>query len=200
MSRLYSSFTSPYASKVRMVAALLGHPLELLDGHAERAALLAVNPLGKVPTLLLDDGTAVFDSVVIVETLLAQHGDERLVPPALRLAVRRWEAIADGVCDLLIPAIMERRKPDGARDDASVTAALARVRAVLERVDAETGSRAPLLGEQLTLADLAWLSALGYVKLRAPELLSGLAGLAAFTTATLAAEPQLAELTPAVRS
>jgi glutathione S-transferase len=59
------------------------------------------NPLGKIPTLLLDDGSALYDSRVIVEFLDGKSPISRLIPEELRdrVAVRRWEALADGVLD-----------------------------------------------------------------------------------------------------
>ena len=59
------------------------------------------NPLGKIPTLILDDGTTLFDSSVIVAYLDAVAGGDRLIPSEIgpRFAALRLEALADGICD-----------------------------------------------------------------------------------------------------
>lgn len=196
MSRLFSSFTSPYARKVRVIAALLHHELELVDGSAHRAELLALNPLGKVPTLVLSDGTVLYDSVVIVDHLLRLVGDTALVPAETSSLVKRWEALADGMCDLLIPAVMERRKSPERRDEQWIAAQLARVSDVLGRIEVELAGRHFAVGSTLTLADVALVAAFDYVRLREAALLEQRPALVSYAAA-LAAEyavfPQTAQ-------
>src|SRR5215470_4503686 len=97
--KLLASLASPYTRKVRVVLAekKIECDLELVDVNPVDAS----NPLGKVPTLVLDDGTALYDSRVIVEFLDARSPINRLIPEDTRerVAVRRWEALADGVLD-----------------------------------------------------------------------------------------------------
>src|SRR3954462_8276051 len=101
--KLLLGLLSPYSRKVRIVLAE-----EKIEGEMEQGdrapadnAVNAPNPLGKVPTLLLDDGTALYDSRVIVEFLDSVSPIHRLIPESTRerVAVRRWEALADGVLD-----------------------------------------------------------------------------------------------------
>jgi len=68
---------------------------------------------GKVPVLVLDDGTHLFDSRVIVEYLDTVSPVSRLIPEPSRqrIAVKRWEALADGVCDAAVAMVLERRRP-----------------------------------------------------------------------------------------
>jgi glutathione S-transferase len=107
--KLLASLASPYTRKVRVVLAekKIECELELVDVQPAENAVNAHNPLGKVPTLVLDDGTPLFDSRVIVEFLDARAPINRLIPDETRerVAVRRWEALADGVLDagLLVP-------------------------------------------------------------------------------------------------
>ncbi len=110
--KLYFSQTSPYARKVRLAAAHLGlaDAIDLVavttTPIAEDAAVAAANPLGKIPALVLDDGTVLFDSRVIVEYLDAQAG--KGAPGGGLLAApsdpERWrtlriQATADGLLD-----------------------------------------------------------------------------------------------------
>lgn len=103
--RLLASQTSPYARKLRVLAAELGLEMPLVETAPmeDGAALLAVNPLGKVPVLMTDDGP-VFDSPVIAAYLMAQAPGQALMPSggAGHWAARTHEAIADGVLDAVI--------------------------------------------------------------------------------------------------
>src|SRR5439155_15439532 len=102
--KLLASLASPYTRKVRVVLAekKIECELELVDVNPVENAANAHNPLGKVPTLVLDDGTALYDSRVIVEFLDARAPINRLIPDETRdrVAVRRWEALADVVLDV----------------------------------------------------------------------------------------------------
>src|SRR6266849_6008055 len=101
--KLLSSTASPYTRKVRIVLAekKIECDLEPVDVQPTENPVNAHNPLGKIPTLILDDGTALYDSRVIVEFLDSVSPISRLIPEGTRdrLAVRRWEALADGVTD-----------------------------------------------------------------------------------------------------
>src|SRR3954470_25073100 len=101
--KLLGSPASPYTRKVRVVLAekRIECEMELVDVQPAENPVNAHNPLGKIPTLLLDDGSALYDSRVIVDFLDARSPISRLIPDETRdrLAVRRWEALADGVLD-----------------------------------------------------------------------------------------------------
>jgi len=101
--KLLSSPASPFARKVRIVLAekRMECDLERVDVQPADNPVNAHNPLGKIPTLVLDDGTALYDSRVIVEFLDNASPISRLIPADKRerVAVRRWEALADGVLD-----------------------------------------------------------------------------------------------------
>ena len=118
MMTLHWSPRSPFVRKV-MVAA---HELGLADRIATvrtvvamanvNRALLAENPLGKIPTLVLEDGTILYDSQVIIEYLDSLVGGGRLVPasgPARWLELRR-HALANGLLEQLILWRSERDK------------------------------------------------------------------------------------------
>lgn len=111
MKLLYSP-ASPYSAKVRMAALYAGIALdyEIVNTGADPADLIAANPLGKIPTLLSDDGEAIFDSRVITQYLNRLSGN-KLFPrnAAKRLDAERLEALADGICDCLLTMVYERR-------------------------------------------------------------------------------------------
>src|SRR5687767_5334827 len=101
--KLLASPLSPYTRKVRIVVAekRIDCDLQMVDVNPVENAVNAHNPLGKIPTLVLDDGTALYDSRVIVEFLDSVSPISRLIPDDMRdrVAVRRWESLADGVLD-----------------------------------------------------------------------------------------------------
>ena len=111
--KIYYSSASPYSTKVRMAAHYAGLPAEHVttDTNADPADLIAANPLGKIPTLVTDDGKAVFDSRAIMAFIDRQMTDKRLYPrnPARRTEVEVAEATADGICDCLLAIVYEKR-------------------------------------------------------------------------------------------
>ena len=102
---LRTSPTSPFGRKPRLAAAVLGltERIEVVsaDYFDETDSLRNQNPLGKVPTLLLADGTALYDSRAILEYFDHLAGGGRLIPaePAARFAALTLQAIGDGILD-----------------------------------------------------------------------------------------------------
>ena len=108
--KLIGSLTSPYVRKVRIVMAekKLDYQLVLEDVWGSDA-ILKMNPLGKVPCLVMEGGEALFDSRVIVEYVDTLSPVGKLIPGTgrERAEVKTWEALADGVLDALILARLE---------------------------------------------------------------------------------------------
>ena len=111
MKILYSP-ASPYSAKVRMAARIAGVDAAgvLTDTGAAPAELVDNNPLGKIPTLVTDEGRAVYDSRAIMQ-FLDRSGDKRLYPrnAVKRTEVEVLEALCDGICDCLLAIVYERR-------------------------------------------------------------------------------------------
>jgi glutathione S-transferase len=113
--KLYSSTTSPYARKVTVFAHETGlasrielSPLRPLATKTD-AVLSQSNPLSKIPTLILDDGTALYDSPVCCEYLDSLHGGARIIPaegPA-RWEALRLQALCDGILDAAVLVFYE---------------------------------------------------------------------------------------------
>ena len=108
--KLHWSPRSPFVRKVMVAAHEIGivDKLELVRtvvGMAQpNAEILTDNPLGKIPTLVLPDGSKIYDSGVICEFLDSISGQPRLVPPAgaMRTQVMRRHALGTGFCDMLV--------------------------------------------------------------------------------------------------
>jgi glutathione S-transferase len=120
---LRSASASPFARKVRIVAAVLGLERDIEIVAADTAdpndTVRHQNPLGKIPTLVLDDGTVFYDSRVIVEYLDHLAGGGRVIPtePGARFAALRLQALADGIMDASILQIYEARWRDPAKHE-----------------------------------------------------------------------------------
>ncbi|RFC69084.1 MULTISPECIES: glutathione S-transferase family protein [Mesorhizobium] len=112
MPKLLYGPTSPYSAKVRMAAELAGIALEtqVVDTSADPSLLIDANPLGKIPTLITEDGVTVYDSRVITQYLNRLSGN-KIFPrnAAKRLEAETLEALADGICDCLLTIVYERR-------------------------------------------------------------------------------------------
>jgi glutathione S-transferase len=112
---LRSSPASPFARKVRIAAAVLGLDrdikLEPADNVDPSDSVRRQNPLGKIPVLIIEDGTALYDSPVILEYLDHRGGGGRIIPtaPAARFAALCQEALCDGILDAAILRVYEGR-------------------------------------------------------------------------------------------
>jgi glutathione S-transferase len=169
--KLIGSLTSPYVRKVRVVMAekKLDYQLLLEDVWAQDA-IMAYNPLGKVPCLVMEGGEAVFDSRVIVEYVDTLSPVGKLIPPTgrERVEVRTWEALADGVCDAAILARLESTwGPRGeARSAAWIERQMSRVTAALKAMSLGLGDKPWCNGNHFTLADIAVGVSLAYLDFR----------------------------------
>jgi glutathione S-transferase len=172
--KLYATPTSPYARKVRIALAEKKIEFELIfqSPAAPGNVIAELNPLGKIPVLLLDDGTRLFDSRVIVEYLDTVSPVSRLIPEPSRqrIAVKRWEALADGICDAAGAVATERKRAERQQSKEAIAHQRGKVdRGVIE-LARELGERPWCNGEAYTLADIATGCALGYLDLRFPEI------------------------------
>ncbi len=145
MMRLFHSPASPFARKVLACAVTRGiaGQIELVAVNplASPSALLAANPLSKIPTLVTEDGVSLFDSPVICEYLDTVGDAPALLPPAGRARWRtlKFQAMADGVMDAALLRRYESLRPrEAARD-----AAMARQRAAIVRTLAELDADLP---------------------------------------------------------
>jgi len=170
--KLLASLASPYTRKVRVVLAekKIECELELADVSPVENPVNASNPLGKVPTLVLDDGMALYDSRVIVEFLDARSPINRLIPDETRdrVAVRRWEALADGVLDAGLLVRYEALRDKKERSKAWVDKQVARMHRGVAQIAQELEGRNWCHGDRYSLADIAVGCCLGWLDFRKP--------------------------------
>lgn len=166
--KLYYSATSPYVRKVYVFAIEAG-----LDDRVENittnpwvadASLLADNPLSKVPTLILDDGTVLYDSPVICEYLDSLNTGQKLIPQA---GMERWmalrlQALGDGILDAAVMRFLERKRPGVQQSsdwDATQFSAIQRALVYLE-------NNIDDWAKDLTIGQITLGCALGYLDFR----------------------------------
>ena len=169
--KLFYSGTSPYSRKVRLVIHEKGLTQAVTcvacNPFENAPDLEANNPLGKVPTLILEDGTPLYDSPVICEYLDTLTTD-RLLPASgmARWTVLRWQALCDGILDAAYNIVMERRRQAQAQSADWITQWETQIRRSLDVVNGSLGT----LPERISLAQLSLGAALGYLDFRLSDL------------------------------
>ncbi|MBW8636347.1 glutathione S-transferase N-terminal domain-containing protein [Hoeflea sp. WL0058] len=169
--RLLGTTRSPYVRKVRVFAAETGFidriKLELHSVHLAdfSPAVTAFNPLGRVPTLIADDGRVFKDSLVIGVYLATEAGRDDLWPadPDAQLKVMNTHAIATGLIDILILRLVELGKPAVRVWPEVLGATASKIHAVLDYFEANIGD---LEAEGRTLGTLSVAVALDYLDFR----------------------------------
>lgn len=166
--KLYFNPASPYVRKVRVTAQELG-----LDGEIElisisltpvspHDALRSSNPVGKIPALILDDGSALYDSPVICEYLDTLAGGNRIFPAAgrARWTALRRQALADGIMDAAVLTRYEEAvRPKELRWQQWVDGQFLKIRTTLDALEHENL-------ESFDIGTISIACALGYLDLR----------------------------------
>jgi glutathione S-transferase len=165
--KLITSLTSPFGRKIRVLLQEKNIACEIVEDVPWNADTVTpqFNPLGKIPVLVRDDGSTLFDSRVIAQYL------DSLSSPALipaeseaRIQVLRWEALADGISDAAAAVFIERRRDASLQSQDWIARQLGKVRAGLG--EAQRLLAGETCNGSFSLADIALASALGYVQLR----------------------------------
>jgi glutathione S-transferase len=159
--------TSPYARKALVAAHECGlaERLELVatTPATVEADLAAANPLGRIPTLIADEGETLYDSLVICEYFDHLAGRGLSPPPGpKRWAVLRRHALGQGLIDAAVGTLNERRRPEGERSESWLAARTREIARALDALEAE----AARLGEGPDLATIAIAVALAYLDFR----------------------------------
>jgi glutathione S-transferase len=172
--KLLYSPNSPYARKARIIIIELGLQKMVEDVIVTLPAdekIRAVNPLGKIPALILDDGSAIYDSPVICE-YLDELGGGHFFPRAklFKSAEGRWraltlQALGDGLADAVVRRNQEMRLPEDKRS----AGVIAHQTKAIEAAFAVADRAAPKFPESPTIGELAIACAIGYLDIRAPN-------------------------------
>ncbi len=161
------SAASPYARKIRIAAELLGlsDRIEIVSANTADPAdsLRAQNPLGKIPTLVLEDGSSLYDSRVIADYLDHLAGGGRVIPadPGRRFQALRLQALGDGINDAALLIRYETAtRPEALRHAETIALQQGKIDRALDALEAAPPSGPPDIGH------IAVACALGYLDLR----------------------------------
>jgi glutathione S-transferase len=166
---LYYTQRSPYARKVRICLVEKNLPCNYKETDIinKSPEFLSISPLGKVPVLVDEDGTTVWDSTLIFEYLDETYQPAIFYPKDAhqRLYCRQWEELADCLTDNIVGLWLQTRKADKAdvSDQAKYQSVINRLLPVIEH---QLNKSTYLTGETWSAADIALLSSLGYYSLR----------------------------------
>jgi glutathione S-transferase len=169
MMILRSTAASPFGRKVRIAASLLGLADKIdvreTDLNNPADSIRAQNPIGKIPVLIVEDGTRYYDSRVILEVLDHLAGGGRIIPrePATRFAALRLQALCDGILDACLLLVYEGRyRPADKRVQAWVDRQADKVARGLAALEAAP----PTLDPVPDVGQIALACLLGYRDLR----------------------------------
>ena len=169
MLKLISATPSPYARKVRIALAEKNIPFELITEVPWNKGPLTEqhNPLAKLPVLMLEDGSTIYDSRFILEYLEYVYPQTPLLSSKLpqRLMAKKLEVLADGVCDAVVLVFFERMRGEHASAEWTVRQ-VHKIEAGVRELARLIEKRQFAVGDQFGLADIAVGAALGYLKVR----------------------------------
>jgi glutathione S-transferase len=169
--KLYSNAASPFARKALIIVHELGIKLEVVKTiPAGNEEYRRINPLGKIPALVLDDGSVLIDSPVICE-YLNEFGGGKFFPgmSIWRPTNGRWkalglQALGDGIMDAAVARMVESRLAPEKQNEAALAKNMAAVNAGLDSLERVNFAEIPTIGE------VAVACALGYIDFRMPSL------------------------------
>jgi glutathione S-transferase len=161
--KLLHSPASPFARKVMACAIARGidSQITIVPAGGESEAAIAVNPLGKIPCLVTDDGIALYDSRVICEFLDGVGDVFPMFPEhGLRMRALRLQALGDGICDAAVLRRSEAGRPSEPARHEVIAKQKAKIERSLAALEADT------LANHVDIGTIAVACALGYLDLR----------------------------------
>ena len=169
--KLIGTYTSPFVRKVRIVLVekKMDYEFVVESPWTADSKVPSLNPLGKIPVLLIDDNTALYDSRVIVEHIDNITPNNKLYPAPNRerTEVKRWEALADGICEAAANAFLEAKRPALQQSLDWIARQREKIGRTLEFLSEELGEKNFCMGgTHITMADISVGNALGYLSFR----------------------------------
>ena len=201
MFKLISATPSPYARKVRIALAEKRLPFELLTEVPwdHTTSTPKYNPLEKLPVLILEDGSSVYESSFILQYLEWTFPETPLLPAEIdgKIAARRLEVLCDGICDAVVLIFFERMRAEDSRSPEWQARQRRKVDGGVREMARLVGDRTFSVGDRFSLGDIAVGTALGYLSVRFAEFdwRSQYPNLQAFS-ARLEARPSFANSVP----
>jgi glutathione S-transferase len=172
--KLISATPSPYARKVRIALAEKDVPFELITEVPWNSTTSTpkYNPLEKLPVLICDDGSSVYESRFILEYIELKHPEPRLLPDDVDeiLDARRLEVLCDGICDALVLTFFERRRQPEHQSREWMARQRRKIDGGLREMERMVAGRDFAVGDRFGLGDIAVGTVVGYIDVRFPEI------------------------------
>ena len=172
--KLLGTVGSPYVRKVRIVAEekRISYDNITASPSDPNSGVKTANPLGKIPVLICDDGSTLYDSSVIVEYFDGVGTGRKLIPDTFadRIQVKRWESLGDGIADATVEIVHDQRMPaPEQKGEVLYTKQKKKIDDGLTTMEKDLGSQLFCHGKNFTLADIACGVALGYLDHALPQ-------------------------------
>jgi glutathione S-transferase len=173
MLKLISATPSPYARKVRIALAEKGLPFELMTEVPwdRTTSTPKYNPLEKLPVLILEDGSSVYESSFILQYLELKYPQPPLLPGDVDgvIAARRLEVLCDGICDAVVLSFFEKMRSAEGRSQHWLDRQRRKIEGGVREMARLVGDRSFTVGDAFGLGDIAVGTAVGYLSVRFPE-------------------------------
>ncbi|ETR76219.1 glutathione S-transferase [Afipia sp. P52-10] len=169
--KLFWSSRSPFVRKVMVavheigVADRIETQRVVVSANNPNAEVMAINPLNKIPTLIRDDGSAIYDSRVICEFLDQVYGKKTLFPsdPARRWEALRRQALGDGLMEVIVLLLGERARAEGLRSEPHLSTHQLKIKTTLDCLEREAP---PPPADTVDIGDIAIASGLSHLDFR----------------------------------
>ncbi len=172
MLKLISATHSPYARKVRIALAKKGLPFELMTEVPwdRTTSTPKHNPLEKLPVLILEDGSSVYESNFILQYLEPKYPQPPLPADVDGvIAARRLEVLCDGICDAVVLSFFEQMRSAEGRSLHWLDRQRRKIEGGVREMARLVGDRPFAVGDEFGLGNIAVGTALGYLLVRFPE-------------------------------
>jgi glutathione S-transferase len=173
MFKLISATPSPYARKVRIALAEKALPFELVTEVPwdSTTSTPKYNPLEKLPVLILEDGSSIYESSFILQYLEWKYPETPLLPAEIdgKIAARRFEVLCDGVCDAFVLLFFERMRAEAAKSPEWMARQRRKIDGGVGEIARLVGDNSFAVGREFSLGDIAVGTVLGYLTVRWPE-------------------------------
>jgi len=169
--KLYIATPSPFARKARvaLLEKQIPHEIVIDNPWQPESQIKDLNPLAKIPTLVLDDGRVIHDSKVIFEYLELEHPGHLPNDKHNKIIHRLIEVVADGICDAVVMTFLENQRPEASRSQFWLGRQAEKIRAGVDELERQLPPSGRFTSMEIGLAEIATGCALGYLDLRYPN-------------------------------
>ena len=166
--KLFIATPSPFARKARitLLEKQIPHEIIIDNPWQPESRIKDLNPLAKIPTLVLNDGRVIHDSKVIFEYLELERPGHLPTDKHGKIAHRLVEVVADGICDAVVMTFLENQRPEGSRSQFWLSRQAEKIRAGVHELDRQLLPSGSFTALDIGLAEIATGSTLGYLDLR----------------------------------